>query len=231
MTNNFIICDYCGKKKPRNRYEVRRCEKISEHVYCSKKCFHNSRMGIAPKNIFEKGNQYWKLRDSSKCGNRTGDPKPWNINKKGTFKKGHIVSDEDRLKMSIRSKGKHKNPKNEFKKGNVPWSKGRTDIYIGEENPNWRGGITPLNDKIRHSKEYNNWRTNIFKRDNYKCQICDGNNNILIAHHIHFFNKIMKENSIKTFEDAIRCTELWDKSNGITICKECHDLFHKYIKK
>lgn len=39
-------------------------------------------------------------------------------------------------------KGQHPSPTTEFKKGNIPWSKGKGNPKIRRENnPNWKGGI------------------------------------------------------------------------------------------
>ncbi len=40
-----------------------------------------------------------------------------------------------------------------------------------EKNPNWKGGITPLVTKIRNSDKYIQWRTDVFVRDSFTCQI------------------------------------------------------------
>ena len=41
------------------------------------------------------------------------------------WNKGISPSEETKIKMSAGSKGKHKSPKTEFKKGQVPWIKGK----------------------------------------------------------------------------------------------------------
>ena len=33
---------------------------------------------------------------------------------------------------------------------------------------------------------------------------------------------VISENKIKTFEEAINCKELWDITNGRTLCITCH---------
>lgn len=103
---------------------------------------------------------------------------------------------------------------------------------LGENNWNWLGGITPLNEQIRHCNEYDNWRNLIFKRDSYLCQDCkDPNKNYLNAHHIKEFNIIMKENNIQNFDQALSCQELWSLENGITLCEDCHDKIPKKKKR
>lgn len=87
----------------------------------------------------------------------------------------------------------------------------------GEENNNWRGGITPENMTIRNSKRYKKWRDNIFKRDEYICQECGQVGGTLHAHHIRAFSIFPK----------LR----FKKSNGITLCKKCHDKYPKRIKE
>jgi hypothetical protein len=99
---------------------------------------------------------------------------------------------------------------NGFKKGNSPWNKGR--------------GNKPLGMKIRSSVKYQQWRSNIFQRDNWTCQTCGNLGGILEAHHKKSFAQIILENNIKTFDEAMSCLELWELNNGVTLCKECHDL-------
>lgn len=84
----------------------------------------------------------------------------------------------------------------------------------GENNPNWKGGRKTENEIIRSSKIYKEWRSEVFKRDNWTCQKCKkrsmSNQYLLIhAHHIKPF---------ATFPDL-----RFEISNGITLCKQCHN--------
>jgi len=93
-----------------------------------------------------------------------------------------------------------------------------------EKNPNWNGGISPLRSQLYSIEEYKQWRSDVFKRDNWTCQTCGVRGVYLEAHHIKELNKIIKENNIKTKEEALNCSELWDINNGVTLCQECHNL-------
>lgn len=89
-------------------------------------------------------------------------------------------------------------------------SKCKENRSKGENNANWKGGITPDNQKIRHSEEYKEWRLEVFKRDNYTCKCCgDKIGGNLNAHHILNFAEYPE----------LR----FDIDNGITLCNLCHD--------
>ena len=99
-------------------------------------------------------------------------------------------------------------------KGKQAWNKGKSNYWFnGDKNPNWKGGITPTNQVIRHSLEYKSWRDAVFMRDNYTCQICERRNGngetvYLQADHIKPFFKY----------PLLR----FDLNNGRTLCIDCH---------
>jgi uncharacterized protein (DUF2249 family) len=126
-------------------------------------------------------------------------------------------------------KGTHFSPKTEFKKGFTPWNKGKKWTQRSGANNNlWKGGIYPEHLKIRHSVEMKRWRLKVFERDNYTCVLCSrfrkpGDRVILHAdHYPKTFALLLKENNIKTFEEAKKFEKLWDISLGRTLCRECH---------
>jgi hypothetical protein len=86
---------------------------------------------------------------------------------------------------------------------------------VGEKASAWKGGITPIYQIIRTSKEYKIWREAIFKRDNYTCRACKKRGGILNAHHVLPFSKYPE----KRFE----------MENGITLCIDCHGDNHPEI--
>lgn len=151
---------------------------------------------------------------------------------KTSFKKGQSKTKnwyEVMKKHFVWNKGKkglHLSPKTEFKKGMISLNKGR----FGELSPNWRGGRTKIAELIRKSEEYKKWRLKVYLRDNFTCQSCRKRGNIEV-HHIKELVKIIMENNIKNFNDAIICKELWDLNNGVTLCKDCHNLTKNGRKK
>lgn len=93
----------------------------------------------------------------------------------------------------------------------------------GSLNWNWQGGITPLNNQIRKTYEYRQWRSDIFTRDEFTCQECgDDSGGNLIAHHIKSLSILIYYYEITTLEKALKCEALWNINNGITLCERCH---------
>ena len=91
---------------------------------------------------------------------------------------------------------------------------------------------TPLYFQIRNSIKYKNWTNKNFMNNNFTCQECgDNKGGNLQAHHIKFLSIIVKQYNIKTLEESYNCKELWDICNGITLCKNCHNLLHIIYKK
>jgi len=117
-----------------------------------------------------------------------------------TWNKGIPLTEE--VKEKLRNK----------MKGRLPWCAGKKRPEIsGEKNNFWKGGITSENKRIRESIEYKSWRTDVFERDGFICQMpeCEKTERYLNAHHI------------KRFIDYPELRLSID--NGITLCKKCHD--------
>lgn len=85
---------------------------------------------------------------------------------------------------------------------------GKNNGLIGENHPNWKGGITLIRKKLYFSKEYKNWRKAVFERDHYTCQECGGTKIELNADHIKPW----------AFFPELR----FELSNGRTLCVPCH---------
>lgn len=131
---------------------------------------------------------------------------PWNKGGKGLLKH----SEETRKKMSERMKN---NPLNYWlgKKLSQEHRNKLSLVLIGKTGKlarNWKGGIT-ANKHSLHKPEYKEWRSEIFKRDNWKCRISDENcNGKIQAHHILPWAKFPE----------LR----YQLNNGITLCRFHH---------
>jgi hypothetical protein len=133
-------------------------------------------------------------------------------------------------KMSEARKGKCTGDSNPSKRDDV--RKKLSDSKMGSKSHFWRGGVSTLYNQVRHLLVYKEWRTRVFKRDNFMCQICgDDTGGNLNADHIKQFALILKENNIKSVSDAIMCGELWKIENGRTLCEDCHKATETYLKK
>lgn len=87
----------------------------------------------------------------------------------------------------------------------------------GEKSYLWKGGITPINAKIRNSLEYRLWREAVFKRDDYTCQECGQWGGGLHADHIKPF----------AYYQELR----FKLDNGRTLCVDCHKKTPSYLNR
>lgn len=101
----------------------------------------------------------------------------------------------------------------------------------GERHYNWKGGASTIARSIRLMTESLKWRDQVLDRDG-KCMHCGSKEN-LEAHHIKHFSEIIKSNAIQNRDQARACLDLWDISNGLTLCTECHCNVHgrQYVPK
>lgn len=212
------ICKECG-----NSFSVIPCRKNRAH-YCSHSCAGKN--GIFVKNNPAKTLEFkQRLRERMKSNaNPTLRPE---VRKKMSrallgnthgFQKGHkpspicIAQGKKNLKILnyITNRTKEvieKRVKNVIMNG----------TFSKENNPNWKGGITKESFLIRNSKKMRKWRDIIFKRDEYVCQISGQRGQQLIVHHKNSFNN--------------NPNQRFDITNGVTLTKQLHTLFHKIYGK
>jgi 5-methylcytosine-specific restriction endonuclease McrA len=104
------------------------------------------------------------------------------------------------------------------RKHSETWKRNRSLKIRGKNNPNWNPNLTNeerLNKRM--SVEYLDWRNRIYKRDKYTCQCCATIGGNLNAHHIENFSS--------------NIDKIFDLDNGITLCQNCHNIFHKRYGK
>ena len=200
----YVKCDYCKKEIfQRDYYSHINSAKKDYLGDCCEKCFHLKRSKITlnatrikydfVKSEFEK--RGYKL-----------------ITK---YYGSQAVSN---IKLEFLCE-KHLEYGSQFIRWNKFYTKNQGCRYCAEENrprleggrnPSWKGGVSDINNRERHSRQYKQWVKNIYERDNYTCQICDQKGGELRAHHIISFarNKELR----------------YELSNGITLCKHCHDV-------
>jgi hypothetical protein len=94
--------------------------------------------------------------------------------------------------------------------------------FSGSNNPNWKGNNATTVRNGRELPEYREWRKYIFDRDKYTCRCCgkkNGNGKYIRLEAHHIFN----------WKDNISLR--YDKTNGATLCQNCHIYFHKIYGK
>ena len=189
-----IICPTC-KKTFHPRYSGRK--------FCSRECFNNS--SIIQLECDYCGKRFFRNKSYIRCKH--------NFCSKECAYNGHDKRKKTYLRCKecgIKFYSGHKNARFCSRECYFKWFKGKNAS-------NWQGGKSSDYDKFKQSKEYKEWRTKVFKRDNYTCQDCgfkngNGKHRDLHPHHIKSASKYLK----------LRLKV----SNGITLCKNCHGKRH-----
>lgn len=134
-----------------------------------------------------------------------------------------------------------------MKKQNIPTknnSQSKVGLMVGEKHPNYKGGISSLNELLREFFQTNQAPA-IAKRDNYTCQLCGATHTILHVHHIKQFHIIVEEicaeypylnpskeeDKYQLYKIITEDPRFLDENNLITFCKDCHFYkIHEYNK-
>jgi hypothetical protein len=211
-------------KKPRTEEQKK---KISESI---KKLYQNSEFREKIREATRRAMSRPEVREklSNPRPGLRGEKNPMKrpeIRKKLSEKlRGRMLSEEVKKKISETVKKLWQNPeyrkKNKTSRGKrfgKEFRKMRSKMWKEGQNPNWKGGITPENEKIRKSLEYIIWRNEVYKRDNWTCRLCGKkcSNKDIVAHHLKLFSEFPE----------LR----FSVDNGITLCRSCHLRLHKRI--
>jgi len=203
------LCKQCGLEFKKNKDEANH-DWISRK-FCRRECYLKFRT-IGPKSkicIICK-NEYFRIKEitnlqwiqSNCCGIPCRKIHLKNINT--GFKKGHPVYSK----------------KGRFKKGIIPWNKDKVLV-----NP-----FLKRRQRMYSLHVYKKWRISVFVKDKKTCIHCGIRKVPLQADHIIPWSYIVFKNNIRTVKQAKMCLELWDVSNGRTLCIPCHKKTPTYGK-
>lgn len=203
-------CVQCGKD-----YSTR----YDKQLYCSKQCGSNSRkkefVCLSCGKNFTAPTCKKRVYCSRKCGSNSPKAKEHMLNLQNRRRNDIEYGEKWRKNMAIANKlADHSAQIARFKK------------MTGDKNYAWKGGISPVVCKIRTCDKYKIWRKSIFDRDNYKCCECgtDYKSNkgvILQVHHIISLSYLIREKLD---------SKIYDISNGVTLCLNCHKKTDSYAK-
>ena len=177
----FLNCKTCGKEFKRSSNGVLK--------YCSKECKNNGEWGKTIKtiNIGRKHSESTRIL-RSKIAKET---KVWKVLFKPEVREKAIAN-------AIKTNQSRPSP---LRGRKAEWA-------TGENNFNWKGGITNQN-KLDRERFRATFLMDVFKRDQFKCQMC-GASQDLQADHIKRWSKYPE----------LR----FDIDNCRTLCKSCHYL-------
>lgn len=143
----------------------------------------------------------------------------------GKWNLGRKASEETRQKMREKRKGRQPTL---GQKRSIEQRKAQSERMMGENAPNYKGGVTPISMRLRGSVQYKIWREEVYKRDNYTCLWCgDNKGGNLEPDHIISFSSILDKIRFQygvenLYENALKDNLLWDINNGRTLCIDCH---------
>lgn len=195
MRNITFKCLICGKE-----FTSKKACKTRTPKYCSQKCYGLSLAKL--KKCLQCGKEFYNYQNRFFCS----------MDCNGKYKKGKPLNEihKDNLsKAKIGKPIKHFIENKELISGKIsealtgkpqPWNR-------GENHPNWQGGKTESNAKIRNSLEMKNWRREVFERDDYTCKVCGKKGGRIRADHIKPFCLFPELRFVV--------------SNGRTICEKC----------
>ncbi|MFA5072090.1 MAG: hypothetical protein WC511_07120 [Candidatus Pacearchaeota archaeon] len=190
-------CKQCKREIPKNSLDN---WTYAKRVFCNKKCY----------SLWQKTQKISEERKLKASNTLKGRKITW-IKKSGKYIKCKVCNKE----FYITNSGLNRR------------FCSRRCSKLRENNPGWTGKLKEtIRKTIESLYEYRLWHSDVLKKDNFKCQKCFSNKNIIV-HHIKKVSSIIDEYNIKTIDDAINCQELWNINNGLTLCQDCHKEEHK----
>jgi hypothetical protein len=221
----FKTCSFCKKEKPLTEFSKRSGEKF-EFQSCCRECNNKKNFDtIHEKSICNTcGNPTNKGNSTCyECAIKKRDGDPEHIKK--------VIEANRKIRSDPKYLKNHREAVNKNSQ-NLTWRENQLKSSTGEGF--WYGHRSInrdliLEEDIRHSSKYKEWRTKVFSRDGYKdwfCGLRETLKNPINAHHIKPFWKILNENGITSLSESERCEELWDINNGVTMLRKTHFAYH-----
>lgn len=139
---------------------------------------------------------------------KKGKPKPWFVGRvltedhKEKIRRASIANETWRVlfEPDIRAKAIRASQIAERQRGHQHW--------------NWKGGI-PRHIPEKSTPAWKQWRRIVFERDNFQCQWCFTSSK-LVPHH--------------RWPRRLRPELIFDVTNGVTLCSECHPTAEKLFR-
>lgn len=213
-TTIAVPCDVCGQIMQRKRHQI----EAYKYNICSNKCLakHFKMRRLDPSAPYTKANRkghpYSSQRKCEKCGKEFHARPYQRFCSKDCQRNRVIVNCSNCGQQLERLVSKTKNFQHVFCD-----RKCKSEFEIGPNSSQWAGGLSTENELARKSKEYNEWRIAVFKRDDYACQDCKVRGGKLHAHHLYEFVLYFHLRFIV--------------ENGRTLCKKCHDKIRGHEKE
>ena len=198
-----VVCE-CGNERVVHQKSLRSGATVS----CG--CYNNDRMSELGKkqSLNIQGEKYGRLEPIKDTGKRDDRSAVWLCKCEcGNYKEasvrclrsGNVASCGCLFQEFVDNKNKE-------------WG----ENHRGEKHPNWNPNLTKEERELGRlfygEGRLSEWREQVFKRDNYECQICYKKGSSLEAHHKDSWNWCKDRR--------------FDVSNGVVLCGDCHKKLH-----
>ena len=192
-----VNCKQCEKEFKILPYKI----KIGKGKYCSRDCQWQSLIGR--KLSKETKKKMSEMRIGKHCPH-----------------KGHKISEETKKKIGEVSKRRWKEIKQGLKEDNFHTQKWQENVRKSQKKRWDKIGRKKYKRPKHERSQYRRWRIKVFERDNWTCQFCGLRSHIGLGKSVY-----LEAHHIKSWIDYSRLRYKID--NGITLCRECHNLTRK----